>query len=142
MPSLVTGALAGLIGTAAMTAAQAAEMRVSGRPPSMVPGHVASKLLNLEPKDDADLARISIRMHWAHGMTQGVLRALVAKLGLRGPAAMGVHFALMWPGDAMLYKALGISPWPWEWSAGELAPDVLHKGFYVVATSVAYDRLS
>jgi hypothetical protein len=138
----MTGVLAGLIGTAAMTAAQAAEMRLSGRPPSMVPGQVASKLLNLEPEDDADMARISIRMHWAHGMTQGVLRALIGKLGLRGPTAMGVHFALMWPGDAVLYKTLGISPWPWKWSAAELAPDVLHKGFYVVATGAAYDRLS
>ncbi len=48
----------------------------------------------------------------------------------------------MWPGDALLYKVLGISPWPWRWSVEELAPDVLHKAVYVVATGVAYDRLS
>jgi len=142
MRSMITGAAAGLIGTAAMTAAQAAEMRVTGRPASMVPGHVASKLLKLKPENDAALARISIRMHWAHGMTQGLVRSLIGKLGLRGPAAAVAHFALMWPGDAMLYKALGISPWPWEWSAEELAPDVLHKGFFCVATGVAYDRLN
>ncbi len=142
MPSLITGALAGLIGTAAMTAGQAAEMRVTGRRPSMVPGQVASKLLRLEPKDDPALARISIRMHWAHGMTQGAVRALIGRLGLHGPAAAGTHFALMWTSDAMLYKVLGISPWPWRWSAEELAPDVLHKALYVVATSAAYDRLS
>jgi len=29
-----------------------------------------------------------------------------------------------------------------KWSLEELAPDVLHKGLYVVATSAAYDRLS
>ncbi len=40
--ALVKGALAGLIGTAAMTAAQAAEMRLSGREPSLVPGQVAA----------------------------------------------------------------------------------------------------
>jgi hypothetical protein len=142
MPPVTTGALAGLIGTAAMTAGQAAEMRVTGRSPSMVPGHVASKLLRLKPDDDAALSRVSIRMHWAHGMTQGLLRGLIGKLGLQGPAAAGMHFALMWPGDALLYKALGIAPWPWEWNASELAPDVLHKGFYCVATGVAYDRLS
>jgi hypothetical protein len=140
--SISTGAVAGLIGTAAMTAAQAAEMRISGRRPSMVPGHVASKLLRLEPQDDEALARISIRMHWAHGMTQGVLRALIGRLGLRGAAAAGAHFALMWSSDAVLYKVLGISPWPWKWSASELAPDVVHKGLYVVATSSAYERLS
>lgn len=112
MPSMITGALAGLIGTAAMTAAQTAEMRVTGRAPSTVPGRVASKLLRLKPQDDAALARISIRMHWAHGMAQGTVRALIGRLGLQGPTAAGAHFALMWSSDAMLYKALGIAPWP------------------------------
>ena len=139
---MIKGAVSGLIGVAAMTAAQTAEMRISRREPSMVPGHVASKLLGLTPEDDAALARISIRMHWAHGMTQGLIRAAIGHAGLRGPAAAGTHFALMWTGDAMLYKALGISPWPWEWSLAELAPDLFHKGVYVVATSAAYDRLS
>jgi hypothetical protein len=142
MKGFATGALAGLIGTAAMTAAQAAEMRVTGRPPSMVPGRVASKLLRLKPEGDEALSRISLRMHWAHGVTQGTARALVGRLGLEGPAAAAAHFTLMWGGDAMLYKVLGISPWPWRWSLEELAPDVLHKGFYAVVTSAAYDRLS
>ena len=97
---------------AAMTAAQTIEMRISGRPPSMVPGHVASKLLGLHPKDDEALARISMRMHWAHGMTHGLVRAAIGRSGLRGPAAAAAHFALMWPGDAILYKVLGIAPWP------------------------------
>jgi len=139
---MIKGAVAGLMGTAVMTAAQAAEMRVSGRPPSMVPGQVASKLLGLEPVDDAALARISIRMHWVHGMTQGLLRAAIGRAGLRGPAAAGTHFALMWTGDAMLYRGLGIAPWPWKWSFAELAPDVVHKGVFVAATSAAYDRMS
>ena len=125
---------------AAMTAAQTIEMRISGRPPSMVPGHVASKLLGLDPKDDEALARISMRMHWAHGMTHGLVRAAIGRSGLRGPAAAAAHFALMWPGDAILYKVLGIAPWPWKWSLEELAPDVLHKGLFVVATSAAYDH--
>lgn len=125
---------------AAMTAAQTIEMRISGRPPSMVPGHVASKLLGLHPKDDEALARISMRMHWAHGMTHGLVRAAIGRSGLRGPAAAAAHFALMWPGDAILYKVLGIAPWPWKWSLEELAPDVLHKGLFVVATSAAYDH--
>jgi len=139
---MIKGAVSGLMGTAMMTAAQAAEMRISGRPPSMVPGQVASKLLGLEPADDAALARISIRMHWVHGMTQGLLRAAIGRAGLRGPAAAGTHFALMWTGDAMLYRGLGIAPWPWKWSLAELAPDVIHKGVFVAATSAAYDRMS
>ena len=140
--SLTKGALAGLIGTAAMTAAQMAEMRLTGREPSLVPGRVASKLLGLEPKGDAALSRISIGMHWAHGITIGTLRALLARTGLRGPGAAAAHFALMWSGDVMLYKTLGIAPWPWQWTPAELAPDVLHKGIYAAATSATYDRLT
>ncbi len=141
-PSLTKGALAGLIGTAAMTAAQTAEMRVTGREPSLVPGRVASKLLRLQPKDDAALSRISIGMHWTHGMTMGTVRALLGRTGLRGPGALAAHFALMWSGDVMLYKALGIAAWPWQWSLEELAPDLLHKGVYAAVTSAAYDRLT
>ena len=140
--SLTKGAAAGLIGTAVMTAAQAVEMRLTGRTPSLVPGHVASKLLRLKPEDEEALSRISMGMHWAHGMTMGTVRALIGRSGLQGGRAAAAHFALMWSGDVMLYKALGIAPWPWEWSREELTPDVLHKATYAVATSAAYDRLS
>jgi hypothetical protein len=141
-PSLTKGALAGLIGTAAMTAAQMAEMRLTGREPSLVPGRVASKLMRLQPTDDDALARISIGMHWAHGITMGTVRALLARTGLRGAGAAGAHLALMWSGDVMLYKTLGIAPWPWQWTPAELAPDLLHKGIYAAVTSAAYDRLA
>lgn len=140
--SMTRGALAGLIGTAVMTAAQEAEMRLTGREPSLVPGHVASKLLRLSPDDDEALGRISTGMHWAHGMTMGTVRALLGRSGLRGGRAAAAHFALMWSGDVMLYKALGIAPWPWQWSLQELAPDVLHKGIYAATTSVACDGLT
>lgn len=140
--SLTKGAAAGLIGTAVMTAAQAAEMRLTGRKPSLVPGRVASKLLRLKPADEQALSRISTGMHWAHGMTMGTVRALIGRGGLHGGAAAAAHFALTWSGDVMLYKALGIAPWPWQWSLEELAPDILHKSTYAVATSAAYDRLT
>ena len=139
--ALAKGALAGLIGTAAMTAAQTAEMRVSGRKPSLVPGQVASKLLGLNPDNNEALSRISTRMHWAHGMTMGCARALLGQAGLRGPSATAAHFALMWSGDITLYKALGIAAWPWQWSLEELIPDVLHKGIYAAVTGAVYDAL-
>lgn len=125
-----------------MTAGQAVEMRLTGRPPSVVPGQVASKLLRLNPDGDAALSRVSTGMHWAHGFTQGLVRAGVGALGLTGLAAAGAHFVLMWTSDVALYKALGIADWPWHWSTAELAPDLLHKGTYALATSAAYDRLN
>jgi len=142
MSSAGNGALAGLTGTAAMTATQAIEMRLSGRPASTVPGQVASRLLRLHPGDDAELSRISRGMHWAHGTTHGLVRAGIGALGLSGTAAAGAHLALLWTSDALLYKALGIADWPWRWAAAELVPDVLHKGTYALATSAAFDRLA
>ena len=142
MPALRNGAVAGLAGTAAMTATQAVEMRLSGRPPSRVPGQVAAKLLRLLPAGDTELARISTGMHWAHGMTQGLGRSAVGALGLTGTTATATHFAMMWTGDVALYKALGIADWPWRWSLDELAPDLLHKGVHAVVTGAAYDRLN
>ncbi len=139
--ALARGAAAGAVGTAVMTVAQTVEMRVSGRPPSMVPGQVAAKLLRLRPKR-RDLPRVSIRMHWAHGVAQGTVRALVGRAtGLSGPTAGAAHFAMMWSSDALLYRALGISSWPWRWSAAELAPDLIHKGLYAMVTSAVYERL-
>jgi len=52
--------------------------------------------------------------------------ALIAGAGLEGPSAAAAHFALLWGGDVMLYKSLGIAAWPWQWSLAELA--LLHKG--------------
>jgi len=102
---------------------------------------VAAKLLRLRPRR-RDLPTVSIRMHWAHGVAQGTVRALVGRAsGLSGPAAGAVHFAMMWSSDALLYRALGISPWPWRWSGAELAPDLAHKGLYAMVTSTVYERL-
>ena len=74
-------------------------------------------------------------------MTMGTVRALLARTGLRGPGAAVAHFALMWSGDVMLYKGLGIATWPWQWTPEELAPDVLHKGIYAAVTGAAYEVL-
>ena len=141
MSSVRRAALAGLTGTAAMTAAQAVEMRLTGRPASTVPGQVAARLLRVEPQDEAQLSRMSTGMHWAHGVTQGFVRAGVGALGLTGLAAAAAHFVLMWTSDAGLYKALDIADWPWRWSTSELAPDLLHKGTYALVTGTAYDIL-
>ena len=141
-PPIVTGAVAGLVGTATMTVAQAVEMRLTGREPSLVPGRVACKLLRLQPNDERELSRISIAMHWAHGATMGALRAGLGLAGLKGSGAAATHFALMWSGDAMLYKALYIAPWPWQCRMDELAPYFLHKRIYAMATGAAYDRVA
>ena len=61
---------------------------------------------------------------------------------MRGPRASLAHFAMLWSGDAALYRFLGIAEGPWDWSASDLATDLLHKGVYAGGTGATYDALS
>ncbi len=135
------GLVAGIAGTAAMTASQAVEMRLTGREGSTVPGKVGAAVLGLSP-DAAQEERLSQVVHWLHGMTGGVMRGAIGLTGLRGPGAGALHFGALWGTDVTLYAALGIAPAPWRWKPDELATDVFHKGVYAVVTAVVYDRLA
>jgi hypothetical protein len=138
----VRGMVAGAVGTIAMTLTQRLEMSLSGRAPSTVPGQVGAHLL---PRADAtapaDVARLNAPVHWGHGIAMGALHGVLDEAGLHGPAASAVHFALVWGGDAALYRSLGIADVPWRWSRDELAADLLHKGVYAAVTGAVYDAI-
>lgn len=137
------GMLAGLIGTIAMTASERLEMALSGRQASQVPGRVGAHLLpGKDPTSSSEVGRLNGPVHWVHGISMGALRAALDAAGLRGLQASAAHFALLWGGDAALYRALGITDLPWRWDADELAVDVLHKGVYAAVTGAVYDALS
>lgn len=133
------GQLAGLVGAAVMTVSQQVEMAVSKRPPSIVPGQVGVRLLG---RSDEDAQRLSPVVHWGHGAAMGAVRGVLGAGGLRGPAASAVLFGMLWSGDAMLYKGLGIADWPWRWSRTALITDLGHKAVYAVSTGLVYDALS
>ena len=133
------GSLAGLVGAAVMTVSQRVEMAVSKRPPSTVPGQVAVRLLG---RSEQDARRLSPAVHWGHGAAMGAVRGGLSAAGLRGPAASAVFFGILWSGDAMLYRALGIADWPWRWNRTALITDLGHKAVYAVTTGLVYDALS
>ena len=136
------GMVAGAVGTVAMTISERLEMALSGRAPSTVPGQVGAALV---PGADrgvaADVARLNAPVHWGHGIAMGALRGVLDVAGVHGPAATGAHYALVWGGDAALYRALGIADVPWRWSGDELGADLLHKGVYAAVTGAVYDAL-
>ena len=136
------GALAGVAGTAAMTASEAVEMRLTGREPSDVPAHVGERLSGYTPADEAAHQRVNTGVHWGHGVLNGSLRGLIGLTGASGAAAAALHFGAVWGTDAALYRTLGIAPPPWAWERAALGTDVLHKGVYAVVTGVVYDRLA
>lgn len=140
---LTSGMIAGLAGTIAMTISERLEMAVSGREASTVPGQVGAHLLPARnPQLELDVAQLNGPVHWAHGISMGAIRGALDQVGLRGAAASAAHFALLWGGDAALYRALGIADVPWRWGADELASDLLHKGVYAAVTGAVYDAIT
>jgi hypothetical protein len=140
---LVRGMVAGAVGTLAMTLTERLEMSVTGRPASHVPGQVGAALLpGSDLRSDTNVQRLNTPVHWGHGIAMGPLRAALDAAGIDGPTASAIHFALLWGGDAALYRALGIADAPWHWEASALATDVLHKGVYAAVTGAVYDALS
>jgi len=141
--ALGRGLVAGAVGTVAMTVSERLEMAVSGREGSQVPGKVGASLLpGKDPESASDVAQLNTAVHWTHGITMGALRGALDVAGLRGPEASLAHFALLWGGDAALYRALGVADVPWHWTPDELATDMLHKGVYAAVTGGVYDALS
>ncbi len=138
----VLGMVAGAAGAVAMTISQRVEMSLSGRAPSTVPGQVGAHLVpGADPAVPGDVARLDGPVHWGHGIAMGALRGILDVAGLHGPAATAAHFALVWGGDAALYRTLGIADVPWRWGSGELGADLLHKGVYAVVTGAVYDAV-
>ena len=136
------GMVAGAVGTVAMTLSERLEMSLSGRAPSTVPGQVGAHLApRADPATAADVARLNGPVHWGHGIAMGALRGALDVAGLHGPAASAAHFALVWGGDAVLYRTLGIADVPWRWSPDELGADLLHKGVYAAVTGAVYDAV-
>ena len=136
------GVLAGTVGTVALTLAEKIEIRSSGREPSTVPGQVGAKISGHDPQTHAQLVeRLNPVVHWVHGISMGGVRGLLGLAGLSFLPATGVFFVVVWGGDVLLYRALGIAKMPWSWSGPELTADLWGKGVYAVATSAAFVAL-
>jgi len=125
-----------------LTLAEKAEIAVTGRRPSTVPGQVGAKLSGRDPKAHPRLVeRLNPVVHWTHGIALGPVRGLLDRAGLGPLAGTLVFFPIVWSGDAALYRALGIAPAPWRWTWAELATDLFGKGVLAITTSLAYSLL-
>ena len=139
--SLGRGVAAGLVGTGVMTAFQRfVEMPLTGREESYAPAELAEKLLPLKPKDEASRRRVNYVAHFVLGVGWGVARGAVGRTGLRGPRATLAVFGAMYSADAVTATVLGVYH-PTEWSALDVAIDVVDKLVLAVATGVAYEVL-
>lgn len=137
--ALGRGLLAGAAGTAVMTAVQRLEMRATGRGPSDVPTRALSKTLHIQPHDEQGRRRLGEVAHWGYGTSWGLVRALLAELGLRGRQATAAHLGAVWGTGLVVLPAMGLVPPPHRWGIRSLLHDLLHHATYATATGLAFD---
>ncbi len=137
----VRGLVAGLAGTAAMTAAEKLEQMLTRRPNSFVPAHTLERLLRLPSKPDDERLWMNWAMHWGQGVLLGAVRGLMAERGVRGPVGSFLFMNLRLFNDQTLENATGVGAPPWTWPVDEQAIDLLHKAIYAFVTGEVADRL-
>lgn len=134
------GAVSGLVGVAAMTAAGQVEIAADGRSRSFVP---ARTLLTLLGRPTGDAARPVVwnhAMHWGTGAVVGALRGVWAVTGIRGPSANLHHTAVRLAVDQTLENGTGAGAPPASWPRQELLVDLAGKSIYSWVTGVVADR--
>ena len=135
------GALAGLVGVAAMTVGEKAEQAITSRPNSFVPGRALLTLLGRRTGDDEQPVLWNHAMHWGTGAAVGSLAGVWAALGLRGPRAQLAHTAVRLAFDQTVENATGVGAPPHTWPPAEQLVDVLHKAVYSLVTGKVAERL-
>ncbi|WP_148572743.1 hypothetical protein [Nocardioides caldifontis] len=137
--SVWQGLVAGAVGTVAMTVAEKVEQRLTGRPSSFVPARTLERLTGLE---DRESTALNWAMHYGQGALVGVLRSVMANVGLRGPVASSKFAVVRLTTDQVLENATGVGAPPETWPRGELVVDLLHKGVYAFVTGLVADGLA
>ncbi|MDP9395757.1 MAG: hypothetical protein M3Q27_16500 [Actinomycetota bacterium] len=135
------GAVAGVVGVAAMTATEKLEQAVTKRPDSYVPARALLSLLGRRPGDTARPFGWNHAMHWGTGATLGALRGVWAAVGLRGPRAHLTHTVVRLATDQTIENSTGVGAPPHTWPLREQVVDVGHKAVYSLVTGLVAERL-
>ncbi len=135
------GALAGLVGVAAMTAGEKVEQALTHRPSSYVPGRALRTLARRPVRQDQQPVLWNHAMHWGTGALVGTLAGVWAALGLRGPRARVAHTAVRLAFDQTVENATGVGAPPRTWPVSEQVVDVVHKAVYSTVTGLVAERL-
>jgi len=136
-----TGALAGLVGVAVMTAFEKLEQSITGRPSSYVPARTLLRLLGRHVGDDEKPLAWNHAMHWGTGVALGALRGVWAVTELRGARAHLAHTVVRLATDQTLENATGVGAPPATWPRQEELVDVVHKAIYAVTTGIVAEKL-
>jgi hypothetical protein len=139
--TILHGLVAGLAGVAAMTLAEKLEQTLTRRPNSFVPAHTAERLFGLPQRPDRERLLLNWGMHWGQGVALGLVRASMARRGVRGPVGSFIFMNLRLLNDQTLENSTGVGAPPWTWPVDEQVIDLAHKAIYAFVTGVVADRL-
>jgi hypothetical protein len=143
--AIARGLVAGAAGTAAMTAAQTADLKATGGESSSTPGEVGRRIsegvLQREVSDD-EMPVLNNVMHWAYGTSWGPLYGIVAGSRRRADRPRGLAFGLVvWGASLVHLPAMKLAPPVWEYPPQSLASEVGFHVVYGVAAGAAWSLL-
>jgi hypothetical protein len=137
------GLVAGFVGTAAMTMSSSLEAKLRGRQASSAPARATAKALGIkEFEDGVAAARFNDLSHWGYGTGWGVVRGLLAAMGMSPRAATAAHGAAIYGAAQITLPALEIAPPVVFWPKEEIAIDAFHHVVYAASSGLAYELLN
>lgn len=136
------GIVAGMVGTALMTAAQLLEMKYTGRKPSDTPYKAVKKTFGIEAQSDEDKELITNAAHVAYGATWGIPRGLMAVYGANGAAGTTAHLGAVWGTEVSVLPAMDVIEPVTTWQPKAVATDILFHAIYALAAGLTADTLA
>lgn len=139
--ALGRGLIAGVAGTAVMTAAQTVYYKATDSAGSDTPGEVGKRIIRgvlQREVSDEQTETLTTGMHWLYGTSWGVLYGLAARRPSLGLAFAGV----VWGASLVELPALKLSPPVWKLPPASIAPDLGFHVVYGVAVAQVHRALS
>lgn len=90
---------------------------------------------------EANQQKFNRLVHFSYGTNWGVFRGALDLAGLHGPLADLVHFGAIWGTAQVMLPSATQTPPITEWSAKQIAIDVLHHAVYACAAGLTYKAM-
>lgn len=136
------GVIAGLVGTAVMTAAQMIQMKISGREASDMPYQAVKKTFGMQAQSEDDKEKVSNITHWTYGTSWGIPRGLLAVHGADGFVGTSMHFAGVFGTEQVMLPKMDLLEPITEQEPKAIGQDALFHVIYAVATGLTADFLA
>jgi hypothetical protein len=143
----IRSVIAGAAGTAALTAAYAAERRM--RPThqgqldyddSLVPGQIVAGIMHLPHVTAREDRDIGLALRWSYGSAFGLLHGALRR-AVGEPWASAAFGGTLMTATFTLFPLLGHTPVPWRWPADVIATSLGTHAAYVAGVAAVDDGL-